>query len=631
MRHTPPMRERLSLKARAIVCVVGVLVLAGFVLAVAPWTVSSDALRAAVEHQLERELGLSLPVAGRTTVAFLPSPRVKFEDVRLADAAGTPLIEGGALRGRLAWGPLVLGRIRLTEVSLAQSRIVVPMDSEGRSPWDGALARLSARLGDAGGSLVDAIGLVDATIVYTDAGASRREVIRDADLTLSWPNGRGPVSLSGSAAVRGEAISIALSQLDPSALVAGKRSPIDVHLSGRLGRLAIAGSVATGRDSPWLTGTVSFESRAAREVLAWTGARLPLGPLVGPLSLEGEANGVGRTLSFSALRLGLGGAPLEGAITARLAEGRLGISGTLAATTLDLTRFAAPVLEASDPASPLRRVPLTLSQHTAADLDLRLSASEARIGAVRLAEVAMSVLVNAGRIETTVSRAGLAGGEIRGRFALADAPTGVEMRLEAEGTRVDLGALGRALGSAWIAGSATSEIALIGTGVDADALLGALQGAIVVEVGAGEFAGVDLAEALRRFERQPLTATRTLRSGRTPFSSAIARLEVEDGVGRIVDAGFESPQLAGMLEGTVSLAARRIDAKAAVESVTPVGDDNLISALTFAFRGPLTDVALVPDAKALIQRSGAARLLLGAPEPPTPDPAIPAFAPAAQQ
>ena len=68
-----------------------------------------------------------------------------------------------------------------------------------------------------------------------------------------------------------------------------------------------------------------------------------------------------------------------------------------------------------------------------------------------------------------------------------------------------------------------------------------------------------------------------------------------------------------MLEGVVSLRDGAIDAKAAVESTTPVGESNLISALTFAFRGPLTAVQLVPDAKALIQRSGAARLLLGAP------------------
>ncbi|MGJ3261670.1 MAG: AsmA family protein [Salinarimonas sp.] len=625
------MRKTPSLKTRATAVLIGLVVVAGLVLAVAPWTVSSDALRAAVERQLERELGLTFPDAGRTTIAFLPSPRVKFEDIQLADADGAALVQGGALRGQLAWGALVLGRIQLTEVSLAQSRIVVPVDAQGRSPWDGARARLATRLEGSRDALVGSLGLVDATIVYTDAGASRREVVRDVDLTLAWPDGRGPVSLSGSAAVRGETIAISLSGLDPSKLAAGVRSPIDLRLSGRPGRLSVTGSVATGRDSPWLTGRVSFETRAAREVLAWSGAQLPLGPLVGPLSLDGEASGVGRSLSFSALRLGLGGAPLEGALTARLADGRLGISGTLAATGLDLTRFAAPVVEASDPASPLRRAPLTLSQHTAADLDLRLSASEARIGAVRLADVAMSVLVNAGRIETTVSRAGLAGGEIRGRFALTDAATGVEMRLEAEGTRIDLGGLGRALGSAWIAGPAVAEVALIGTGVDADALLGALQGALVVEVGAGEFAGVDLAEALRRFERQPLTATRTLRSGRTPFTSAIARLEVEDGVGRIVDAGFESAQLSGMLEGAISLAARRIDAKAAVESVTPVGEDNLISALTFAFRGPLTDVTLVPDAKALIQRSGAARLLLGNPEAPPPEPAIPAFAPAAQQ
>ncbi|GGK38628.1 AsmA family protein [Salinarimonas ramus] len=624
------MRRQTSLRTRVIAGLVGACVVVGLVLAVAPWTVSSDALREAVARQLARELGIDMPVTGRTTIAFLPAPRVKFEDMRLATTDGTPLVDGGALRGQLAWAPLVLGRIRLTEVSLAQARVLVPVDAQGRSPWDPALARLDARLADDEGDAIGTLGLVDTTIVYSDAATGRREIVRDADLVLSWPNAAGPLSLSGSAALRGETMQIALSGLVPAQLVAGASSPLDLRLTGRLGRLSIAGTIATGRDSPWLTGRVSFETRMARDVLAWSGTRLPLGPSIGPLSLEGDANGVGRTLSFSALRLGLGGDPMEGALTARYQDGRLGISGTLAAGSLDVDRFAAPVVVASDPASSQRRAPLGLTQHAAADLDLRLSASEARIGGARLTDVAMAVLVTKGKIETSVSRAGLAGGEVRGRFTLSDLGDMIEMRLEAEGSGVDLGPLGRDLGSAWIAGPATGEIALVGTGRHAEELLGTLAGEVAVEVAPGEFVGVDLAEALRRFERQPLTATRTLRSGRTPFTRAAARLDVLDGVGTLVDSGFESPQLSGMLEGTVSLAARRIDAKAAVESVTPVGEGNLISALTFGFRGPLTDVTLVPDAKALIQRSGAARLLLGAPEPET-ETALPAFAPAAQQ
>lgn len=632
------MRKRSSFTTRALVAVLGLAIVAGGVMALAPWTVSSDALREAVSRQLEEELGLDFAKAGRTTIAFLPTPRVKFEDVALHSLDGTVLADGGALRGQLAWGALLYGRIRITDASLAQSRIVVPVGEDGTSPWDRSLSHLRARLAadyEDGERAIESFGLIGATLVYTDAAANRREIVREADITVVWGEPADPVSLIGSARLRGEMVQISLSGLSPAALATGARSPIDLRLSGRLGRLGITGTVATGRDSPWLTGRVSLETRSARDVLAWTGTALPLGPLLGRLALDGDASGVGRSLSFSGLRMTLGGDRLDGALALRLHEGRVAVSGTLAAEALDLTRFLEPVLENTNPNAPQRHAPLTLSQHTAADLDLRLSATSAAIGRARLSELAMSVLVAKGRIDASVSRAGLAGGELRGRFALADVQDAVEMRLEADGAGVDLAALGRDLGAGWVAGRADGDVAITGRGATAEALAADLKGLAGIRVGPGEFVGVDLAEALRRFERQPLTATQTLRSGRTSFEAAGARLLVEQGVAQILTASFESAQLAGMLEGVVSLRNRAIDAKAAVESTTPVGESNLISALTFAFTGPLSDVQLVPDAKALIQRSGAARLLLGSPAPAPPPPVlvdpVPQIEPAAQQ
>ncbi|WP_349367794.1 AsmA family protein [Salinarimonas sp.] len=623
------MRKTTSFAKRALAFAVVAAGLTGLVLALAPWTVSSDALREAVARQLERELAIAFPEAGRTTIAFLPTPRVKFEDVALRSLDGTEIARGGALRGQLAWGPLLYGRIQITDASLSQSRLSIAIDEAGRSPWDAVVRSLKARIAEGGEPAVESFGLFGSTLVYTDAATSRREVVRNVDVTLSWPDPGGAASLIGTAGIRGELVQISLSGLSPAALASGARSPVDLRLSGRLGRLTVTGTIATGRDSPWLTGRVAFETRSARDVLAWSGLRLPLGPLLGPVSLDGEANGAGRTLSFNTLRLTLDGDRLDGALAARFQEERIAISGTLAAETLDLTRYVAPVIEATDPASSLRYAPLTLSQHTAADLDLRLSATAAEIGAARLSELAMSVLVAKGRVETSVSRARLAGGELRGRFALADKGGPVEMKLEVEGTQVDLAALGRDFGAPWIAGRAVAEVALAGVGDTSQTLARDLAGFVDVAVGPGEFVGLDLAEALRRFERQPLTATQTLRSGRTPFQEASARLLVEQGVGQILSASFESSQLSGMLEGVISLAERTIGAKAAVESVTPVGEGNLISALTFAFEGPLSDVTLVPDAKALIQRSGAARLLLGAPVEPAAA-ATPAIEPAAQ-
>ena len=60
-----------------------------------------------------------------------------------------------------------------------------------------------------------------------------------------------------------------------------KGVPLELRLTSRLGRLNLNGIVTQGIDAPWLTGRVSFETGAMRDLLVWSGQTLPLGPLFG--------------------------------------------------------------------------------------------------------------------------------------------------------------------------------------------------------------------------------------------------------------------------------------------------------------------------------------------------------------
>src|SRR3954447_22158293 len=89
--------EPVSRRAVSITCGAAGFAVVG--LAAAPWTISPGWLQAAVARQLRVAYGFELTVSGRSTIAFLPVPRLKFEDVALADVDGTPLVRGGRLRG----------------------------------------------------------------------------------------------------------------------------------------------------------------------------------------------------------------------------------------------------------------------------------------------------------------------------------------------------------------------------------------------------------------------------------------------------------------------------------------------------------------------------------------------------
>lgn len=606
--------KRFSVK-RLVVFLSVLLVIGGITLALAPWTVSSRALTADVAEQLRDEFGIELDVEGRTVIAFLPLPRLKFEEISLTARDGTPLARGGELRGQLAVQPLLFGRIVLDEISLSNSRVDVSIDEFGNSPWNVLVADAHRRLEDGSGPLaISRIAVNNVQIFYDDARDDTRQVFRDVDMALYWPRANGPVTLNGSMRIRGEVLDIALSDLRPAALLANENSPIDLRLNARFGRLSVSGTVSRGIDAPWLTGRASFETRAMRDLLVWSGHKLPLGPLLGAVSLEGEVSGVGRVVSWPALRIGLNGGRLEGALTARLEDERVAINGTLAADTLMLDGFAAPFLESAMPSGPWRFTRYDLSQTSGADLDLRVSANEARLRGLRMSDVAMSVLVKDGRIETALSRAMIHGGTARGRLALMreNGGDGVELRAQGSIESIDLGAAFRESGgSTWVTGRADGEFKLQARGIHAFDMARQAVGEGRLTVRNGQFVGIALDDAIRRFEHQPLTASRNLRSGMTPFNEARAGLLVENGLGKVVDAGFEAPSISGVVQGIFFIPDRRISARAAVQSNEAVADGDMVSALSFDIQGPWHDIAILPDANALIQRSGAARLLLG--------------------
>src|SRR5215210_5282450 len=133
---------------RAFIVIAALVGLAILAMAVAPWTTSSAPLRAAISRQLQETYGLELTVAGRSTIALLPVPRLKFEDIALASPEGTPLVRGGQLRGEFSILPLLVGRIELSDLSLHGSRIDVEFDALSQAAWTKPIEKVRASIGD---------------------------------------------------------------------------------------------------------------------------------------------------------------------------------------------------------------------------------------------------------------------------------------------------------------------------------------------------------------------------------------------------------------------------------------------------------------------------------------------------
>ncbi|KAA2237755.1 AsmA family protein [Salinarimonas soli] len=583
-------------------------------IALAPWTVSTSAMVERIDGQIQDLFGLDLDVKGRSTIAFLPVPRVKFEDFSLKTLDGAPVIEGGLLRGELRVLPLLFGRLELAEVSITYSKIRVELDAEGASPWSKPIAglkRMVERGRFVGRSPVERLVVNQSSLTARDARTGSTSTFDDINLLLSWPSADSAFDMGGTFRWRGELVTVAIADVNPHLLMAGRTSELSARVSGPGARLVLTGTARGGTDVR-VTGQSSLEIKSARDFARWSGAELPLAPMVDLFGLEGAFDARRESVSWREVRVTLGPDTLDGALVARLDKGRLALNGTLAAERLDLTPFVAPLVQAQTASGPWSGDDLSLDAQTRADLDLRVSATAARAGALRLEDLALSVQVKAGRIEASLGRSTLNRGSVRARLALLSTPQGVDLKTQGTFERVDIAGLMSDIGQGrWMSGTAQGQFNLDGLGPSPAELVSSLHGRAAMNVRAGELIGIGVPEALRRVERRPLSLD--WRNGRTPFDQLGVQLAVANGVALVTEGTLSSPAVRGTIQGRLSMVDRMVAARALFEGVPApavAASASLPPALAFDLVGPWTDVAVVPDAKALIERSGAARSLL---------------------
>ncbi|QFU16221.1 AsmA family protein [Microvirga thermotolerans] len=586
--------------SRRLVLFIALATLALLGAASAPWTLSPGGLAAAVTEHLQGRYGLSVAVSGRSTFALLPTPRVKFEEVTLSYPKHSLKAEGATLRGELRILPLFMGRIELSEIALNDARITAAAAALRGIDW----ARLFRdRMGE---THARRLIVAASSIRWTDLPASG---LSDLNLLVNW-NGVGePLHAVGSAVWRGERVAVDRASFDPVRLASDQLSPLALTLSVPAGRLSIQGEAQIG-DDPRFTGQSLLSAASMRDFLRWSGIGLPFGSLMQAVAIEGDLSVNRRRISWPSVTVTLGSDTLEGTLAVRLDAERPVIAGTLAAERLNLSDFVQPLAQARAGSGSWSEEAINLTQVTGNDLDLRLSAMKAQLGRLHLGDMAASILVRPGRIEASLGRADFHEGTLKGRLALIAFEKGVDVKSQGLFDGVNIASFLSEIGQPrWITGSAQGQFALEGAGATPAEVVRQAQGRSTVTVKEGELVGIALNDAVKRVEKRPLSASLSWKGGRTPFDQVQAQLAISGGIGEIVDSRISTPTLSTSLHGKVSLPERGISMKVEVSPLTP--SPPLAPAIVFDVSGGWDDIAITPDARSLIERSGAARPLLG--------------------
>ncbi|MGY2049459.1 AsmA family protein [Methylobacterium sp. JK268] len=537
----------------------GACTLALVVAACQSWSVATPAAAGFLGRHLARAYGLAFEADGPTTLALLPAPCLTFHGVRLRNGARL-LAESREVGVQLGLGALLGGQAEVAALTLTGARLVLPGDDR----WAAPLSRVTDRLA-AGARPLRRLTIAEGRLAAEEDGPDR---IADIALFASWPRAGAGLDLAGRFAWRGAAVTATLAAARPLDLASGGTSPVRATLAWPAGQLDLDGT-GSWRDGPSVTGEGRFATRSLPEVLAWLGARAPLAPVLGRVSLEGRFEAKPGSVAMPALHVVVADTALDGAGAASLApDGRLALTGTFAAERVDLS----PLLPAG---RDWTRAPIALGDWTGGDLDLRLSAAAARLGAVEAEEVAAGLLVREGAVEASLGRATLRGGTVKGRAVLVDAgPSGLETKLQASADRVELGPLLADLGLVRGAeGRVQGNLSLDAAGGDLAELSRRLVGRVAVTLEDGEIAGFSLAEA-------PGAEPALRRGGRLPFERAQVTLGVASGLGEITQGLVRTAASALAFRGQVAIPERRVAAQ-----VEPAPRDPLLATAGGAERG----------------------------------------------
>src|SRR4051812_16500660 len=579
--------------------------------------IPADTVRQAVLSEIRAVTGLEPSIRGDVAISVFPSAGGSFSDVVLGDGrSAEPALVADRLSAKLKLLPLLLGRIEPADMALTRPRLLVALESDGRSNWSGLMATLARTLkpGSPQAERVlsfSEIRMTDGTITITDAGRGITEQLSDVQVSFAWPAIARSFGATGRFTWRRETFDASANAADLLAALSGDRSGLKLRLAGAPFKLAFDGSISQ-RPSLKLEGTLAADGKSLREALRWASQQPVPGSGFGPFALKAQTTLTGGNIMLSGVNIELDGNVAEGAM-ALATEPRVSVKGTLAADGLDLTPYLSTIEVLRSNEGNWSRGPIAVGGLSNFDLDIRLSAARVTVATARLGRTGVATNLRDGRLTVAIGEAQAYGGVLKGALVLAKSDAGAEIKSQMQFADVDLeSCLGELFGIRRLEGKGHLTLALDASGDSVMALTRTLAGTGTLTARQGAIAGFNVEQLLKRLEQRPLSMGGDFRRGRTPFDKLSATVKIADGTAAIDDVMLEGGAIRLALGGSAFIPTRDLDLKGTAALVSATADAPPPFELPFVVQGQWDDPIMLPDAQSLIRRSGAAAPLLDA-------------------
>jgi AsmA protein len=599
--------------------------------------IPAEVIREGVANAIKAATGLKPVLRGPVSVSMFPAPSVEFYDVALSrderarlelsgdGSAGGAIgdskteeatLTAGTLTVNLRLMPLLARRIEIAGISLVDPHIDVMVHPDGRTNWSPFVENLARALrpepGEAGLSFSE-VSIRNGTFAVHVPERDVDETVEAVDLSLAWPAIAKTFAATGHFTWHQRVVDASVAIANFPAALDGDDSGLKFRVAAGPVKVAFDGMMSY-RPSLKIDGTLAADAASLREAITWSGGHaLPDGGL-GRFAIKARTAVTGRAISLSDIHVELDGNVAEGVLR-YATSGRQRFQGTLAVDSLDLNPYVSTFQLIAENTRDWDRRSLVLDWFSGWEADVRLSAARVQLPHAELGRTAIAANMRAGRLAVTVGESQAFDGVVTGTIAVARSEAGADFSSQMQFSRVNLqNCLGQLFDIDQLSGTGNLSFSATSSGRNIKELAGNLNGTVHVAAAEGGLSGLNIEQVMRRLQRSPLAGGGDLRTGRTPFDRLNIGLRIVQGLATIDDVVLEGPNVRLAVTGTTSIPEREFNLAGTANLISDAPEAAPLFALPFTVKGQWTSPSIVPDTRAMMEKSPLVRSLLDAQE-----------------
>lgn len=541
------------------------------IIAALPLLASTRIVRDRIAYEMSSWSGYRVTIGAAPEIEVWPSFRAILTNVTLAkwgQADTTSVISAERVEVKLSALAALRGEVVFSTASFVRPTLRVERAEDGSYalalPGGGRIARSVNATREAVSANAEAPDMARisskpfGTVEVSDgrvtvlADGKDREILTGITGKMSWPALQKAASVAGQGIWRGETVGLEASSTQPLRLFAGEEAPFTIALTSAPATASFDGVVKTN-DNPYFNGKAKFAAPSLRRMLEWSRAEgTPGTTAIGAVSVAGQITGDAKRIKLENAEVNLDGNPATGVLDLALGENMPTLSGTLAFETLDLKSFV-PAFTPLTPGADEGPAKIDEAFSDRVNLDLRLSATQATAGTIKLAEVAATVQIKSGLSVFDISDAAAFGGNVQTSIRFDRKPEGTQVEMRLLAADIDGGAFGTTAGMTRFVpiGRGTISVILKGPGRAWDSILENAQGSISASFGEGALSDFDLASFLKRSAEGGFFALDDVAKAPLPVQGLELKASISRGVVRIEKAEARTAQGKLWLTGIV--------------------------------------------------------------------------------